>query len=283
MAATWYLGPLGNLHPLPRPGQDINDTSVRYGGTHQAISGARTMDVTGWRRELEFSFTYLEPSEAAWLQALHTRMVPGPFYLLDPRYRNRASPQASTLTVSHSDRALGLRVDSSISYAAIADFPDAVEYGTRALNLFSFNQYAWNDRISVDPGPRTPVLQGETITGSWHIRTPSGEQPVRLELDFTDPAGVSVGSEQAETVAGGEWSRATVTAAAPDGAVAVILTLRLGAFRGALRIAAPQVEAEPAATPWEQGQGAVRVLCDQLSSASPLSPYRDVTMTLLEV
>ena len=53
----WYLGPLGDLRPLVCPEPDLSATQVRYGGLHQGLSGARTLDVTGHKAEYEFNTT----------------------------------------------------------------------------------------------------------------------------------------------------------------------------------------------------------------------------------
>src|SRR5690606_23969820 len=110
MDKTWYLGPLGKLRGVVGPDAGTTATSTRYGGVHQGLTGARTMDITGHRREVEFQFTYLEKAEFEWLNALHARMVPGPLYLLDPRYRNRLSPQATSLRSPHNAATTGLQV-----------------------------------------------------------------------------------------------------------------------------------------------------------------------------
>src|SRR5690606_40132859 len=70
MDRTWYLGPLGKLRGLVCPERGMSDTSTRYGGIHQGLTGARTMDITGHRREYEFEFVYMDKQDFAWLNAL---------------------------------------------------------------------------------------------------------------------------------------------------------------------------------------------------------------------
>src|SRR5690554_2646520 len=93
----WYLGPAGALQELTCPEPNIKANLVRYGGVHQGLSGARTVDVTGHRYEYAFDWDYMEQAEWAWLEAMHLRHVPGPFRLLNPLKKNRLAPQSSAM------------------------------------------------------------------------------------------------------------------------------------------------------------------------------------------
>src|SRR5690606_5558020 len=282
MDKTWYLGPLGKLRGLVCPEPGMTDTSTRYGGVHQGLTGARTMDITGHRREFEFQFTYLEKAEFEWLNALHTRMVPGPLYLLDPRYRNRLSPQATSLRSTYNAANLGLQVSVGVARDLTRDFPDDIPYGTHSLAVTSFNA---DHSITTDAGALTPVRDGETITGSWYARA-TGEdasQVFSLSFDFynadREPQG---SSEPHEFTAGTSWDRFPHTVTVPAGVSAVVMRLTFGTYSTAIRLAAPMIEEGGNATKWEQGKAVAMVLVDQLQTSSPLFPLTDCSLTLLE-
>lgn len=282
MDKTWYLGPLGKLRGLVCPEPGMTDTSTRYGGVHQGLTGARTMDVTGHRREFEFEFTYLEKAEFEWLNALHTRMVPGPLYLLDPRYRNRLSPQATSLRSTYNAANLGLQVSVGVARDLTRDFPDDILYGTHSLAATSFTE---NQTITTDAGALTPVREGETITGSWYVRA-VGDAPTQefsLSFEFYDADRQLQGtSSLTEFTAVEDWNRYSHTATVPDGVSAVVMRLTFAAYNTAVRLAAPMVEEGENSTEWEQGKAAAMVLVDQLQTSSPIFPLTDCTLTLLE-
>src|SRR5690606_1195650 len=181
MDRTWYLGPLGKLRGLVCPERGMSDTSTRYGGIHQGLTGARTMDITGHRREYEFEFVYMEKQDFAWLNALHTRMVPGPFYLIDPRYKNRLSPQATSLRSTYNAANIGLQVNMVIARDLKMFFPDDIYYGKRCLAATSF---AEDQTIVTDAGALTPVREGETITGYWYARAVVDDPSQVVSLAF---------------------------------------------------------------------------------------------------
>src|SRR5688572_21324044 len=95
----WYIGALGALRRLPVPDPGIRMSPVVYGGIRQGLSGARTLDVTGVRMGYDMEFTGLEPDEWMHLEALRTRLIPGPHRLLDPLRRNRLSVEAAAVRV----------------------------------------------------------------------------------------------------------------------------------------------------------------------------------------
>src|SRR5690606_14640524 len=145
------------------------------------LTGARTMDITGHRREFEFQFTYLEKAEFEWLNALHTRMVPGPLYLLDPRYRNRLSPQATSLRSTYNAANLGLQLSMGVARDLTRDSPDDVPYGPHRLAAPPFSEI---QAFTTDAGALTPVRHGETITGSWYARATGEDASQVCSLSF---------------------------------------------------------------------------------------------------
>lgn len=278
--ATWYLGPLGDLRALTCPEPGISTSEVRYGGVHQALSGARTMDILGHRSEYTFEWTYMEPAEWTWLRALHTRHVPGPFRLINPMRKNRLTPQASAVTPAP-QTSIGVHVLNG-TWDWVWDWPTEAGPGARALSLPSWGtgnavvRFDWNKPIALFPN--------ETVTFSAYVKA-DGDTNVRLVIDFFDRYGKHITSspQQTRTVTT-EWQRVSLTHSVADAEIAGAAPAILTAPQGTpgIRLAAPQFESGSAATAWEQGGAAPVVLIDQLETSSPRFPLTDCTLTLLE-
>ncbi|HVV11574.1 hypothetical protein [Amycolatopsis sp.] len=277
--ATWYLGPLGDLRALTCPEPGIKDTVVRFGGVHQGLSGARTVDVTGHRSELSFDWKYMEKAEWKWLKALHTRHIPGPFRLIKPTGVNRLSLQASSCYPLPTTNGLGVyNTVSNVEWAL--DWPADADPGYRSLRLSSF---AASQILRWDFSGQTPVFPGETITASLYAKTETAGQTFSLTVDYYDRTGAQTSSAPwVSCTPTTDWQRFNVTTTVPEGTASVVFALITGDFVGPVRIAAAQLESGSAPTDWEQGGSAPTVHIDQLETSSPLFPLTDCSMTLLE-
>src|SRR5690606_5613693 len=121
----------------------------------------------------------------AWLNALHNRMVPGPIYLIDPRYKNRLSPQPTSLRSTYNAANLGLQVSMGVARDLTRHLPDDILSGTHSLAAASCAEH---HTITADGGGLTPGRNGDTITGSWYARA-VGEDPsqaVSLSFEWFD-------------------------------------------------------------------------------------------------
>lgn len=278
--STWYIGPLGDMRALvcPEPGISVRD--VRYGGIHQGLSGARTMDVTGHRSEFQFEFTYLDQDEWAWLDALHTRLVPGPHRLINPLKKNRLTLRASNMDAT-SRRAKRDGVYTPAMWEKTTEYPAGM-FGR------SVKMLAWSTAVgylAMDIDKPVPVLPGEALSASVWLRSEGTHTGAKIHFDGTDRYGqrfsdATFNLPDLTT----EWQRFTVPAYAPPAnAAGVTMFVQLGADDSfPVYVAAPQLETGPVVTGWEIGGGAPEVLMDQLESTSPRFPLRDATLTLLE-
>lgn len=275
--STWYLGPPGDLRPLPVPDKDVRMDLVRYGGVHQALSGARTMDVTGHRSEYEFAWSYLDLDEAAWLEALHLGMVPGPLWLLNPLRRNRLSAQASAVQPTEAG-SLGVDVDGLWEWA-----PDGPPGTTMAGRSLRWTSYPVGAVLSFDPGAGTPVVPGEMITVSVYLRSDS-PGPVELRVVYYDRDDVPQRQVVSDRPLSATWRRESLDSITPvpEGIVTARLQIAAPPTQAAFQIAGVQLESGAASTAWQVGGGAARVLVDQLTTSSPRYGYLDCSLTLLE-
>jgi hypothetical protein len=281
MASGWFLGPPGDLRELIVPEPDVTVEQVRLGSARQALSGARTVDVTGHRQRFEFTFEHLEPEEYAWLEALHTRVIPGPLRLISPLKRNRLSMQASH-AMAWGVYTLGIQ--TNVSYPVTSrDFPDEVDLQGRSSY---FEQSSTNSYWIFD-GNRNgaPVFSGEDIVCSVYLRSDTA-QTLEYRIIFRDAAGLDIDSETVtgDWSIGTSWNRFEETVEVPDDAATVAFSLANpdGVFID-LYIACAQIEEGTVATDWQIGGGGTVVAVDQLTTTSPLFPRYNCTLTLLEL
>ena len=167
--ATWYLGPLGDLRPLMTPSVDIVNTQERFGGVHQALSGARVMDTVGYRATYDMSWNYMSEADYGLLNALYLRQIPGPHRLINPMKKNLMSHQASTLTTGF-NRQLGLSISGILQREFAFDYPTDPDagYGNRSLLLTQNTAPATLGIIRFDGETWNPRPVGETVTaGLW--------------------------------------------------------------------------------------------------------------------
>lgn len=276
---TWYLGPLGNLRPLGCPELDVEMNQVRYGGIHQGLTGSRTVDITGTRADYGFEFKNMEKDEWTWLEAMNTRLVPGPFYLLDPMKKNRLTVQACQLRHGVSDA-------ESVStwlwnFQMTRDKPSAIDLPIQSLYLPAAGSAK---PVRFQPVIPTPVLPQETIVGSVYAKS-SVSRSASLLFDYYGPDGTRLtspsGFSQSVSI-GTSWTRLTCSTTVPAAVAGVRFALTTGAPTSNLTLAAPQLESGSTATSWEMGGGGSRVIMDQLKTTSHRFPLRDSSLVLLE-
>lgn len=267
---TWYLGPLGDLRPLMSPDGGVSRPVQRFGGVHQALSGARTMDITGHRATYTLEFPWMSPADARFLEALHYRTVPGPFYLLDPMTTNRLSRSAAML--------LPYSSDVVSSGGGLFRSPQApADVGVPVTSL-EWSSYSGSASIRL---PAVPVLADETLTLSVWARSAS-TVALELAVDLVGLAGADSAREAVTVALGAEWDRYTLTVPVPADTASARVTF--SPTGGALLwLAAAQLETGTTATAWDMGGGAPAVLVDQVDRSSPNYPRSDLSVTLLEV
>lgn len=276
----WYLGPFGALRALPRPNAEIPGGPVRYGGNHQALSGARTVDVTGFRSDYSLEWSLLERADWEFLEALHLRHMPGPFGLLVPGRRNRLTPQSSTL--SESLTGYGVWTGAH-TVAREWSYPAAAGPGVWSIQLVAPSGVNWQP-VRFDPKRPAPVIPGETLTGSVWLKADHA-QTVSLAIDRLDRFGNRVDNQDqwADAAVTTEWQRFTITRTAEATAAGATFALLTNDPQPMVSVAAPQLESGDTATAFEQGGAALWVAVDQLTTTRQLLAYTDVSVSLLEV
>lgn len=269
---TWYLGPLGDLRGLISPDGGVERTVQRYGGVHQALSGARTMDITGHRASYTLPVPAVTPAESRFVEALHQRTVPGPYRLLDPLSRNRLPRNAALL------KPFTAEVTVTSGGVARSTSAPTSSIGVPVTSLL-WSSYSAGASLAL---PAVPVLADEVLTFSLWIGG-STDITAELSISFTGLDGASLGrATRTAAVTGGSWRHCQIATAAPEGAIAAEVRV---APEAAPRVflAAAQVEPGEQAGEFDLGGGAPTVVIDQLERSSPIYPLNDMTLTLLEV
>jgi len=279
-AKTWYFGWLGEMRTLLTPEVGLTNTDERYGGVHQALSGARTVDVTGLRRTYEMDWSYLTDAEVAWLYAFYRRLITQPAYLIDPMKKNLLSEQASTCQL-HRNNDLGVQLSSLLVTEFRNDYPTGLPIvGNRVPIIVSSNSGGFFRFDGTDTF--IPAFTGEPVTFSVYMRCDSGTVNVSMILDWVDKYGADLTPTNIAKVVTTTWQRfsITVTPTGSQAGVRPAFVLPSGTLN--LRFAAPQVEYASAPTDWEMGGGRSKVLVEQITSQSPRFPLNNISVTLLE-
>lgn len=281
---TWWLGPMGGLRRIPCPERDISMSQIRTGGTHRGLSGARTSDTTGNKTDYKFNFKLLEPDEWQWIEMLHTRIVRGPYYLINPIKKNRLSLRAvQGMDMFPLGTILG-GVSTGTAMSRVADFPPGLGFPVSAVEL---QAYQASDMSAIfDRGQPFPLLRGETVSMGIWVRSTSGTLNVRLRVDWYYGPG-QYGYPQGSPVfeIGTSWTKLTFEAAmVPVGIHGATFGVMVAQpYEGnKLRWAAPQINGGSSLAPFDPGGGAPMVLIDQLTTSSPRYPLRDGELTVLE-
>lgn len=274
---TWLLGPPGDLRELETPETGISITEVRYGGIHQGLNGARAMDVTGVKTDITLTFEYLDEEDYRWLQALHTRHIPGSHRLINPLRKNRMSMYAASCNPTPSRRH-GLWFNAG-TWSWVNDWPTAAGPGRRSA--------LWSGRTAssiayFDVDRSESLLPGDVVTGSVYLKGPSSFTGT-LQIDWLDAYGATLSSSTTENAAiTTSWTRFSITRTAPAGAYLGRLKVSAVSTEN-IQLAAAQWEEGATATSWDQGGGEVEVLLDQMPANSPRFPLMNCSITLLEV
>lgn len=272
---AWLLGPPGDLRELVTPETGINITEVRYGGVHQGLNGARTMDVTGVKTSIDLTMTYLDEADYRWLQALHTRHIPGPHRLVNPLRKNKMTIYAASCNPEPMQNR-GFYVDAGTA-EYVADWPTAAGPGWQSTRWFS---RAGTSTARWDADKRFVCTPGAPVTASVYLKGNSAFT-MTTAIDWFDKYGVYLSSTSGSASVTTSWSRFSLTGTPPANAATAYFAM-YSSSTVEVRIAASQVELGSSATSWDQGGGDLLVLIDQMPAVSPRYPLMNATIGLLE-
>lgn len=276
MAGEWYLGPAGDLRALVCPDNGVNVSDVRYGGVHQGLSGARTVDVVGVKMQIDMNIRYLTETDYLWLEAMHLRHIPGPVYLVNPLKRNLLSKESSMAR----DTAMptnGVYTSGFYAWDWETSYPSGV-IGTRAVRRSAM--LAVSTLFSLDVTGKVPVTAGSQYVFSSYMKSASAKTVV-FGITWYDVNGAALSATTSSKSITTSWARQSVSGTAPAGAVLAVPSWE-STTTTTFTAASAQFEAGSTATAWQIGGGSMRVMIDQLPTQSPRYPLRNVSLSLLE-
>src|SRR5690606_19902220 len=201
------------------------------------------------------------------MEAMHDRIVTGPFWLIDPTRRNRLSTRATKLHY------LALTYpgdsDSGGGLDYVKKWPTDACIGTSLLRWE--DRPAREHRLMFDYGKWVPVIPGETLTGSVYVK---GGGSITVRMAWIDSAGADLGTDASSSyTATSSWARYTVSGTVPTGAALARFEIARGSDAvDDIDVAAPQLEVGSQATDFQAGGGAPLAHIGQLERTRPLYP-----------
>lgn len=279
MAGEWYLGPAGDLRQLEVPETGLSVSEIRYGGVHQGLSGARTVDTTGIKMDINLNLNYLDETQHMWLRSMFTRHIPGPVYLVNPLEKNMMSKESAMSRVVFFD---GSGVYSSTSayqhaWEWEASYPTGVP-GTRAVKRTGLP--ATSVKWQIDAGFKLPVTVGVTYCWSAYMKAVSSKT-ITFGIDWYDKTGAFISTSSSAESVTTSWARYDMSATAPTNAALAVPTWT-STTNVSFTSTALQFEVGATPTSWSLGGGTMPVMIDQMPAVSPRYPLRNVSLTLLE-
>lgn len=283
MAGEWYLGPAGDLRQLEVPETGLNISDIRYGGVHQGLSGARTVDVTGVKMQISLDLNYLDETQYLWLEAMHTRHIPGPVYLINPMKRNMMSKEASMCKTAYwpDFGVYSITTGYTHNWEWEASYPTGVP-GVRSVKRTAMPatgvNYAWDTEYCI------PVTVGTTYDFSCYLKSDSAKT-MTMGIAWYDKNMGTLSQSTASKSLTTSWTRFDISAAAPANAALAIpymISTSAGNPTVSWTSTAAQFEVGSTPTTWQMGGGSMVVMIDQMPAISPRYPLRNVSLNLLE-
>jgi hypothetical protein len=315
-----FVGPLGALEPLPdvASSQGVKVGLSRIGGTHRALAGGLTVDTFARKRTWTWTYDMLMDRQLPYVEALQWGHIKGPLRLIDPRRYNRLPESIATCGTTGGSASEVFTTDnnSAAYWTSLRNVPgDLSTLGPRRVLSGATewqiitpdpneNGIAGRDWRYADQNWRTPILPNETLEGSAWCLYPQSAQ-IMVGLSWRADDGSFIDSSVCELTQGGgeEWVRLSVTASAPDGAVAALPFLSSSApylptatsiYTTAWQIASPTLarlippgvtehcDVPEIASEWRQGGGGPFVVPDVSDMAYSQPGFYGTALTLME-
>jgi hypothetical protein len=264
---AFYLGPLGRLMAIAVPSAGAGASPLVYGVLHQNLSGTATKDVFGQKWYYQIPLESLDPRAFSWIEMLLRGAVAGPFYLLDPRRRNRLGPVVSGCGINYAASGVSPWQPASGTVTVVAANSVLLPSPTNVFTPGPTYALTWVPTAAgVLVGGRTPipVLPGESVCFSCYCPTGSPS----LELVPYSAAGVAGGAISGTVNVPGTLDRKYISYTTPtNGAVAAVLPQIRAAAAGTFITQAWQLTDGTVPEPWVMGGGIPKVVFDQVNTS----------------
>ncbi len=264
---VFYLGPLGRMIAIQVPQAGFGAVPYEYGVLHQNLSGTATKDVFGQKWTYQIPLEQLDPRAYSFIEMMLRGALTGPYYLLDPRRRNRLGPVVSGCGINYSANGTSPWTPSNgtvtIVNAPEVMLPSGGNVYTPGPSLGV--QWAATAAGTLVGGiTPVPVLPGETITFSCYC--PIGSPTV--ELIPYNASLVAQPSISGTTTVPGAPARKYITYIVPsDGSVVAVLPQIRAAAAGTYLTMAWQLTDGTGPEPWVMGGSVPKVVIDQTNTS----------------
>lgn len=284
-----WLGRPGALVQLRMPARDYDRAPQLQAAVRRTLGGGYTVDrPIRPSRQWHMSWVWLTRADWTHLHALATRQYgPGPFALIDPATGNFLTPQQASGTDVLADEA-GWSVTGS---ETIASSTAQFWQGSRSL-LWSLPASVSSGVLTYSPtaGFGWPTPDGQAWVMSAYCRSGGTDTTfdVRARIRWLNAAGsqVSVSTGTYTAMSSSAWTRVSVTATAPAGAVYVEPGLQVDATdvsaAAQCYVDGSQLEMTEL-TAWQPGEGLPQVSIVDVDERVPWIERRNGAMTLVEV
>lgn len=263
----YYLGPVGGLVAIPLPEQ-ITPDILSIAAVNTSINGTATVERFGTKRSWKLAYLGLSESQEAMITMALGGALAGPLYLVDPYTCNTLAPAvASTGSMPYTTSPVTTTSPGLVASfeATDATFPVTPRHAQQLslVNSSGSSQSAY-----------TPSVTSRAVAYAFsvYVKSTGGNTTIRLSDGVADLATV--------TTSGTAWARYTVTGTSTTGVLVPYFVVPNGVTA---KVGAPQLELGVVATPWMPGGGVARVYASAVDRAQDLWPYRNATVTLVEV
>lgn len=297
------LGAAGQMFSLQIPETGgLTETPRKFGAVHQGLSGARTVDTLGIRRDYTIEWESLNEDDCSALRQVFAllRESTKPVRLIVPHRKNMLSaaassgrsvpdPRAITSTYQAADLGVGVallsvpRPDLDAVYAISPRLPKF----TRVTNLATGYLNVWVEgNPDTAPANAIPVVPGRTYTLSvYYRRTASagfGDGALRFAHRREDGSITGAPTFPLVSLTSSAWTWASVTVTVPSGWPLTYPLITIGQAES-IDFAAMQLEEGATRTPWVLGSGVPVVSVTDLQFTDQEWPYRDASLTAIEL
>lgn len=263
----YYLGPVGGLTVIPMP-ETVTPDIFSIAAVNTSINGTATVERFGTKRSWKLAYLGLTEAQESMLTMSLGGALAGPLYLVDPITTNTLLPvMASTGSMPYTTSPV-----TTTSPALVASF-EATD-ATFPVTPRHAQQLSLVNSSGSSQSAYTPTVTSRAVAYAFsvYVKSTGGNTTIRLSDGVSDLATV--------TTSGTAWARYTVTGTSATGVLLPYFVVPNGVTA---KVAAPQLELGTTATAWMPGGGVARVYVSGVDRGYDLWPYRNNTVTLVEV
>lgn len=269
-----YLGPLGRMMAIQVPRAGFGAVPLAYGILHQNLSGTATKDVFGQKWYYQIPLEAMTPRAYSFIEMMLRGALTGPYYLLDPRRRNRLGPVVSANGINYSATGINPWNNSNGTVTLITStalmLPSTVNGASKLTPGPSLSTQWVASAAGTLQGGRNPipVLPGETICFSCYVL--AGAPTVEL-VPYNAAGAPGTAYTGTIDVPGSPDRKYLLYTVPSNGSVVAVLPQIRAAGAGTYTTVAWQITDGYAPESWVMGGGIPKVTVDQANTSGATS------------